>query len=222
MSVVYPGPQPGRGVRIGSWWGKAWQRAVEEAAYEIRDLRTARAFLRAGGLGSIAVEPGAATGTVEVGDDAYVTRILLPELESGDALIEVIAAQAGRIGSLLAGDLPHDLVEHAEAAGVEVLPFGAEFEARCSCEPWLDPCAHSLAVLLHLGRLIDTDPFVLLHLRGLSRETVLARLHDRAAPAAQAPDAEEAALDLAADAVRRAAELMRQVDQGIDPPDRLW
>ncbi len=41
---------------------------------------------------------------------------------AGEALVETVAAEAGRIAALLAGDLPHALVEHAEEAGVELLP----------------------------------------------------------------------------------------------------
>ena len=94
-----------------------------------------------------------------------------------EAFVETVAAESGRVAALLAGDLPHALVEHAEEAGVELLPYGGELGATCTCEAWTDPCPHALAVLLQLGQLLDEDPFVLLHLRGLPREELLARLH---------------------------------------------
>ena len=62
-------------------------------------------------------------------------------------LVEVVAAEAGRAPALLAGELPHPLVEHAEEAGVELLPFGGELEASCTCDAWLDPCVHALALM---------------------------------------------------------------------------
>ena len=40
---------------------------------------------------------------------------------------------------------------------------------------------HALAVLHQLTWLVDADPFVLLQLRGLPRDELLARLHARAA-----------------------------------------
>ena len=91
-----------------------------------------------------------------------------------------MAAEAGRVAALLAGDLPHTLVEHAEEAGVELLPYGGELGSTCTCDAWTDPCPHALAVLYQLAWLVEADPFVLLHLRGLARDDLLARLHDRA------------------------------------------
>jgi uncharacterized Zn finger protein len=63
--------------------------------------------------------------------------------------------------------------------------------------------------MYQLAWLIDDDPFVLLHLRGLPREELLARLHERAAR----PDpAEDPDLDVAVDAALRAAALLAEVD----------
>ena len=89
-----------------------------------------------------------------------------------------MAAEAGRVAALLAGDLPHTLVEHAEEAGVELLPYGGELGSTCTCDAWIDPCPHALAVMYQLAWLVEDDPFVLLHLRGLARDDLLARLHE--------------------------------------------
>ncbi len=92
-------------------------------------------------------------------------------------LVELISAEAGRIGALMSGDLPHQFVESVEEAGVELLPYGGELGSACTCDTWLDPCPHALAVLTQLAWLIQRDPFVLFQLRGLARDDVLARLH---------------------------------------------
>src|SRR3954471_16347258 len=105
----------------------------------------------------------------------------LPELDpgAGDALVESVAAETGRVAALLAGGLPHTLVEQAEEAGVELLPYGGELGSSCTCQAWTDPCPHALAVMYQLAWLIEGDPFVLLHLRGLARDELLALLHER-------------------------------------------
>jgi uncharacterized Zn finger protein len=54
--------------------------------------------------------------------------------------------------------------------------------------------------------LIEADPFVLLHLRGLGRDDLLARLHERAETAP--PADEDPDLDVAVDAALRAAALL--------------
>ncbi|MDN5744023.1 MAG: SWIM zinc finger family protein [Nocardioidaceae bacterium] len=163
---------------LGSWWGKAWQRAVEEAAYSEAELRPGRAAARRGDVGGITLDAGSLLAAVRDGDDAWTVQVAVPmfEPQARQALIEAVAASSGRIAQLLAGDLPHDLVEHAEESGAELLPFGAELATTCTCDHYLDPCRHGVAVLIQAGWLVDADPLVLFALRGLSREDLLAQV----------------------------------------------
>jgi uncharacterized Zn finger protein len=191
-------------VRAATWWGKAWVRAVEESSYDEADLREGRTLARSGRLGSVGVEAGSALCAVE---DAALTRLDLPVLDEPTraAFVEAVAAEAGRIVALTAGDLPHALVEHAEEAGVELLPFGGELAWSCTCDAWIDPCRHALALGYQLGWLVDADPFVLLALRGLTRDGLLADLH------ALRPAADDD-LDVAAEAAEAAARLLDSLD----------
>lgn len=211
--ATHPRIAPRRGARATTWWGKAWVRAVEEAAYGERDLVRGRTLARSGLVGGITVEPGRFLAAVEEGDDVFTVSGSVPALgpQERDAFAETVAAESGRIGALLAGDLPHGLVEHAEMTGVELLPFGGELATRCSCEPWTDPCPHALAVLYQLTWLLEADPFVLLALRGVERDDLLARLH------AVATDTRGPASD--ADVARDAAERARQLLAALHDPD---
>lgn len=190
---------PPRGVR--TWWGKAWQRAVEEAAYSEAELKPGRAHARRGDVGGITVDAGSLVAAVRDGDDAWTVEVVVPELDESarSAFVEVVAAESGRIAELLAAQLPHDLVEHAEEVGVELLPYGGELAATCTCPHYLDPCAHALAVLVQAGWLVDEDPLVLLALRGLDREALLAALHARTLGGSGAGVGEERVGDLADD-----------------------
>ncbi|MFC7495684.1 MULTISPECIES: hypothetical protein [unclassified Nocardioides] len=211
-AVLHPRVQPRRGAaRATTWWGKAWVRAVEEAAYADADLKAARALARGGHVGQIATEPGRFVASVDDARGLWTVDGSLPVLDGAglDALVETVAAEAGRIASLLAGDLPHDLVEQAEEAGAEVLPSG--------CDHWADPCVHALAVLHQLAWLVDADPLLLLQLRGLPRDDLLARLHARQAP--RETDTETDAdrdLDLAVEAALYAARVLEE--DGSGPP----
>lgn len=142
-------------------------RAVEEAANAPSDLRSGRALARAGAVGAITVDVGAAVAAVSEGDDTWGVTVTVPALSDDDRslLVEVVASGVGHIGALLGGVLPHPFVEAVEEAGIELLPYGGEIGAACSCEAWLDPCPHALAVLTQLAWLIQADPFVLTHLR---------------------------------------------------------
>ncbi|WP_182525187.1 SWIM zinc finger family protein [Nocardioides dongkuii] len=216
--------------RARSWWGKAWARAVEESAYAQEDLLAGRKLARAGRVGQITVDVGGYHAAVEDDHGMWTVAGVLPVLDPGarEALVETVAAEAGRIAALLAGDLPHTLVEHAEEAGVELLPYGGELGSACTCEAWTDPCRHALAVLQQLAWLVDDDPFVLLHLRGLPREELLARLHERAeATPAPRPGVdpgvgpEEIDVESGLEAALRAARVLAALEEG-HPVDHLF
>ena len=224
-AVVHPAvPARRRAARATTWWGRAWTRAVEESAYVERDLVAARSMARSGHLGGITTDTGRFVAAVEDGAGLWTVSGTLPVLDAAAraSLVEAVAAEAGRIASLLAGDLPHALVEHAEEAGVELLPYGGELATECTCAAWVDPCVHGLAVLYQLTWLVEADPFVLLQLRGLPRDDLLAQLHAQqvAEPDEAEPDGDD--LDTGLDAALRAATLLRLLDEDDQPVDHLF
>jgi uncharacterized Zn finger protein len=221
MAVLHPRVAPRRStVRATTWWGKAWVRALEEAAYAEADLRAARVLARGGHVGQVSTEPGRFVAAVEDQRGLWTVEGSVPVLD-GDglaALVEAVAAESGRIAALLRGDLPHGLVEHAEEAGVELLPYGGELGSSCTCQHWADPCVHALAVLQQLAWLVEGDPLVLLQLRGLPRDELLARLHERSerAPADDGDEA-DADLDAALEAALYAARILDEAAASADP-----
>lgn len=228
-AVTHPRFAPRRGSRPSPWWSKAVTRAVEEAAYHSDDLRVGRSLARGGRVGALTIDTGSVFAAVQQGDDAWTVTVTLPLVtpEAVDTFVELVAAESGRIAGLLDGDLPHQLVEDAEDAGVEILPYGGELESTCSCEAWAQPCVHGLAVLTQLTWLIADDPLALLHLRGLPREQLLASLHERTqrAPSGVRPGAHEpgphdeeiaADVEVGVDAARRAARILSALAQGED------
>lgn len=219
--VTHPRLGPRRSGAGGTWWSKAWGRAVEEAAYSPADLRAGRVLARRGAVGAITVEAGSALAAVAEGDDAHTVTCTVPVLDGSDleTLVEIVAGGAGRIGALMAGDLPHAFVEAVEEAGVELLPYGGELGAECTCDAWVDPCPHALAVLTQVGWLVQRDPFVLTGLRGMGRDEMLARLHAAAPADRQQVDID---LDLAADAAERAARVLEQLEDPGARGRRSW
>lgn len=203
--VTHPRQGARRGVvRATTWWGRAWIRAVEEAAYGEKDLKAARALARSGRIGSVGTDLGAFAAVVWEGDGISVSGTV-PRLDvAGEtAVVAAASAVSGRVAALLAGELPLDLVEELDESGAELLPFGGELGWSCACQPWLDPCHHALAVGYQLGWLLDGDPWTLLQLRGLDRDDLLARVHAAASGPSVRPDTLTNE-DLALDAARRA------------------
>lgn len=215
-----------RPARASTWWGKAWVRAVEEAAYADGDLRKARTLARGGHVGGITVTPGGFVASVEDEGGLVTASGTVPVLDDAgrEALVETVAAEAGRVAALLAGDLPHTLVEHADQLGVELLPYGGELGSSCTCGYWADPCPHALAVLYQLTWLVEADPFVLLHLRGVARDVLLADLHERSTTSEVTQDepVEEGDVDTAVDAALRAARILELVDDPATGIDHLF
>ncbi len=218
-ATTHPRLAARRGGGATTWWSKAVLRAVEEAAFSAADLRAGRSLARAGAVGAITVADGHALAAVKDGHDAWTVEVSVPVLDEADAaaFTELVATESGRIAALLSGQLPHAFVEAVEEAGVELLPYGGELGSACTCEAWLDPCPHALAVLTQLAWLIQLDPFVLTHLRGLSRDRVLRDLHRITTPHTAAPEDPDEVDDLvvAEDAAVRAARLLRH-DQPFD------
>jgi uncharacterized Zn finger protein len=73
-------------------------------------------------------------------------------------------------------------------------------------------------VLYQLAWLVEADPFVLLQLRGLSREDLLARLHART----EEPTPPGDDLDTGFDAALRAARLLELLDEDEPPVEHLF
>lgn len=217
MTAVTHPPYPARrgGARARSWWGKAWVRAVEESAYDERGLRAGRTLARAGATGGLTVDAGTVVAAVRDRDQLHAVRVVVPVWDPADraAFVEVVAAESGRVAALLAGELPHALVEHAEEAGIELLPYGGELESTCTCDGWLQPCTHALAVLSQVAWLVDDDPLELLRLRGLARDELLAALHETSLADGGGPDdGGDVDLDLAVEAARHAARVLAAVE----------
>jgi uncharacterized Zn finger protein len=212
--------------RAATWWGRAWVRAVEEASYSDNDLHAARVLSRGGGIGQITVDAGQVVARCLDGADAWTVVATVPELDATSlrGFVEVVAGESGHLAGLLAGELPHRLVEQAEEVGVELLPYGGELGSACPCQSWVDPCRHALAVLLQVAWLIDGDPWVLLRLRGLSPEALEADLVALAAPRADEPAlpvADQGDLATAVDAAVRAARVLALLDDPAAEIDHL-
>lgn len=211
-------------VRVDSWWGRAFLRAIEELAYDDSQLSGARSLARSGRIGGLVVEPGRFAAAVDDERGLWTVTGTVPVLgaESVAALSEVLGASPERAEALLVGELPLDVAEHAEEAGVELVPYGDELAVTCTCGHWHPFCGHSLAVLHQLCWAIDRDASVLLHLRGTERDELLGGLRselrqDRpAGPAIGVAAPGEATRDqvddveIALDAVLRARHLLEE------------
>ncbi|MEO3762362.1 SWF or SNF family helicase [Streptomyces sp. B5E4] len=179
-------PSQGRGF-ARTWWGLAWQKALEDTVLDGTLLRRGRRHARAGAVGAVAVRPGRLTARVLGADRTpYRTDVLVQQLDDADweRLLDTIADRAGHIAALLDRDMPPELDEDAAAAGVSLLPGIGDLQPECGCGEW-DHCEHTAALSYLVARLLDADPFVLLLMRGRGEARLLADLQERSAARAE-------------------------------------
>ena len=219
MTRTYARIAPRRSGTVRTNWARGWQAAVEESAYEDRELKKGRALARAGAVGRIEVAEGSLTAAVGEGDETYSLRVEVPVLDADgiQTLIEVVGSGAGWIGQLLGGGLPASFVEATEEAGIELVPYGGEFSAVCACEAWAQPCRHALAVLTQVGWLVEAEPLTLIHVRGVARPELLDAVAqasgERGGEAGGENDSRDAGedpedLEIAVEAAERAAAML--------------
>lgn len=172
----------GPAARSTTWWGKAWVRSFEEVALDAADLPAGRSLARTGRLSAPVVLAGMSSAVVDPGEESpLVAQVRVEALapSSWDGFVTEAARESGYAADLEAGVLPEELVEHCDELGIELLPGPGDIETACECDAWAQPCVHVLALLYQLAWHIDRDPYVLLLLRGRTRERLLADIDDR-------------------------------------------
>ncbi|HZX08129.1 SWIM zinc finger family protein [Kribbella sp.] len=171
-------PAQRRSTHGRSWWAKAWVQALEDTSLDNDQLRRGRRYASSGQVGTITISPGRIAATIYSPEDTYEAVVRVDELSEDDWLRfqEQVAARAGHIAALLDGEMPHSLVEAASDAGVTLLPGIGDLDPSCTCDAWELPCQHAAALCYQVAWLLDADPFVLLLLRGRTREALLDEL----------------------------------------------
>lgn len=175
-------PTPGARGFAQSWWGRAWITALEQSAMDTGRLRRGRTYARSGAVGQITAGPGRITAHVRGSmPKPYTSTVSIRTLSDTEweRLLDAVAAKAGHIAALLDRDMPEELVQDAADAGVRLLPHPGELTPACTCPDWGDPCKHAAAVCYQISRILDTDPFVLLLLRGRDETAIMNGLRRR-------------------------------------------
>jgi uncharacterized Zn finger protein len=95
---------------------------------------------------------------------------------------EALASQALFAAKLLAGEMPENIEEAFASVGLNLFPSSQkDLQTNCSCPDAANPCKHIAAVHFLLADQFDQDPFLLLKLRGRSRDLLLKELRARRA-----------------------------------------
>jgi uncharacterized Zn finger protein len=176
-----------RGAMAATWWSGRFVDVLESYGLGGR-MQRGRRYARKGQVLSLHVDAGTLAAQVQGSRRTpYLVTVALPTPTATQwtAIDAVMRAKVGFVARLLAGEVPPDLEEVFEAAGVALFPrTWTELRAHCSCPDWENPCKHIAAVLYVFADQLDTDPWLLLAWRGRTREQVLEPLRGAAAVSA--------------------------------------
>ncbi|MFF9592870.1 SWIM zinc finger family protein [Streptomyces sp. NPDC014646] len=165
-----------------SWWGRAWVDALESLSMDEARLARGRTYADSGKVAAITVTPGRVVAYVHGSRPRpYRTELRLRVLTDPDwdTFLDAVAARPGHLAALLDKEMPHSLVDAATEAGVVLLPVPDDLDPGCTCPDRGRPCKHVSALCYQMARLLDTDPFVLLLLRGRGERELLEELGHR-------------------------------------------
>ncbi|MFJ5125092.1 SWIM zinc finger family protein [Streptomyces sp. NPDC088555] len=165
-----------------SWWGRAWVAALESLSMDEGRLSRGRTYADSGKVAAITVTPGRVVAYVHGSRPRpYRCELRLRTLADPDwdTFLDAVAARPGHLAALLTKEMPHSLADTAAEAGIGLLPAAGDLDPGCSCPDHGWPCKHVAALCYQMARLLDTDPFVLLLLRGRGERELLEELGRR-------------------------------------------
>jgi uncharacterized Zn finger protein len=171
-----------RGEFARNWWAARWIGALERLM-EPNRLRRGRRYARQGQVLSVEERDGGVVAMVQGSRSRpYRVDVVLDHLseEQWEHVTKALAERALFSAQLFAGEMPRDIEEAFQAAGVNLFPEGrGEIRASCSCPDPARVCKHVAAVHYILGDRFDEDPFLLFRLRGRTAEQLTSSLAAR-------------------------------------------
>jgi uncharacterized Zn finger protein len=169
--------------KIGSqWWSRRFVDVLEQVCDPGR-LTRGRTYARKGQVLDFTLSPGQVTARVQGSrPQPYAVTIAIDAFDETQwtSLTEALGARALYRAALLAGEMPHEIVELFDEQGLPLFP--GSLDIRCTCPDWGVPCKHGSAVLYVLAEAFDDDPFLVLAWRGRDREALLEALRGTPEP----------------------------------------
>lgn len=163
---------------VGKGWHAVALRDGAERLLGAARVGRGKADARAGRVQWLDVEAGLARGDVRDADgELYQARLELPAFRDGDreAFLQVARDRPELPARMAGGTYPQEVEAALARSEVSLLPRDAsELSHDCSCLDWPGPCRHVAALLYVLVEAVDERPVLLLTLRGLALEDLVA------------------------------------------------
>ncbi|HEY3330890.1 MAG TPA: SWIM zinc finger family protein [Capsulimonadaceae bacterium] len=162
-----------------TWWAKQWVSVIESFELGGR-LERGKLYARKGQVTRIDIAPGIVSASVQGSSSRpydVAIRIGALSVAEWDRVLAAVTQRASLIAKLLAGEMPQDIGDVFQDAGVALFPKSKrDLTTSCSCPDASNPCKHIAAVYYLIGEEFDRDPFLIFELRGLKRAELEAKL----------------------------------------------
>ena len=160
---------------VGSeWWGEEFIDLMEDVG-DVGRLSRGRSYARQGQIRSFLFTEDGIEATI-IGSQTYHVTITFPQYTSDEKkiILDWLKAQPVWMSCLFAGKLLEEFADTVrEKSEVNIIPGYEQMAVQCTCPDYSEPCKHAAAAYYYLGECIDSDPFLLFSLRGLTKEDIL-------------------------------------------------
>ena len=155
-----------------TWWGKKWVDMLSKYEDDQRMSR-GRAYARADKVKKFKVNEGIITAIVEGSLGDYKVSVKFKKLNDKEWLkiMKKLNKTPFILGSLLNNEMPENIEKHIDTPLVP-----SQFNSKCSCPDFANPCKHIAAVFYTIADEIDYDPMLLFKIAGMGKEEILNKL----------------------------------------------
>lgn len=161
--------------------GESWCAAMDDWADESSRLERGRSYVRAGCVCDLEMVRGGLKAKVS-GGRMYTVRIKVAPLEE-DAIQRLgRECTLGDVAALRSGESTPNLLRIMANPQAGVIPGLQEIDFTCSCHDYAYMCKHVAAALYGIGRRLDSEPALLLRLRGLDPAALACEVEEMALP----------------------------------------
>jgi uncharacterized Zn finger protein len=159
-----------------TWWGKAWNKNLENYADYSNRISRGRSYVRNGAVLDLKIETGVVKALVQGSEKKpydIVIEIVPLSNEKWDSIINLCNHKIDNLAELVEGKFPKELEEIFTLKGKGLFPTEKEIKFSCSCYDWANMCKHVTAVLYGIGARFDEDPTLFFKLRNIDFEVLL-------------------------------------------------
>lgn len=164
-----------------SWWGKSWNRNLEQYADYSNRIGRGRSYVRHGAVLDLSVESGKVESLVQGSrSKPYSVNIKIKALKkkTWQDIQLFCKGKLDSIQELLSGRFPKDLDDIFMAREKGLFPSPKEIAFSCSCPDWAYMCKHVAATLYGIGARLDDDPSLFFILRKVEMKDLITRTVD--------------------------------------------